>query len=125
MEEDKEQSKTEDNRPSHLFKPGVSGNPNGRPPETDEEKLKKQVLKKITEEYRNALTAALPTISPVLVGMAQKGDIAAIKEVHDRVMGKAPQDITSGGEKINPIPILNALPKHNSNPENNSPEQKD
>jgi len=39
--------------------------------------------------------------------------------------GRPPQDITSGGEKINPLPILNVtLQPNNSNQQNTETEQK-
>jgi len=85
-----------------LFKPGESGNPNGRPKESTETKLIRKAAKQIIEEYKQALAEALPLIQPVLIAKAIEGDIQAIKEIHDRSMDKAKQatDITSGGEKI-------------------------
>lgn len=87
------------------FIPGVSGNPDGRPPMTEEEKIVKKATKELIKEYKEALGEALPLISPVLIAKAKEGDMQAIKEVNDRVMGKAEAktDITSGGEKL---PIL-------------------
>lgn len=87
------------------FIPGVSGNPDGRPPLTEEEKIVKKAQKELISEYKEKLAEALPLISPVLIAKAMEGDMQAIKEVNDRVMGKAEAktDITSGGEKI---PVL-------------------
>lgn len=87
------------------FIPGVSGNPDGRPPLTEEEKVVKKAQKELILEYKEKLAEALPLISPVLIAKAMEGDMQAIKEVNDRVMGKAEAktDITSGGEKI---PVL-------------------
>jgi hypothetical protein len=91
---------------SHLtayqFKPGECGNPNGRPVETPEQKLIKKAAKQIIEEYKQALSEALPMIQPVLIAKAVDGDIQAIKEVHDRTMDKAKQstDVTSKGERL-------------------------
>jgi len=84
------------------FIPGVSGNPDGRPPLTEEEKIVKKATKELVSEYKEKLAEALPLISPVLIAKAMEGDMQAIKEVNDRVMGKAEAktDITSGGEKI-------------------------
>ena len=84
------------------FVPGVSGNPDGGNSLTEEDKIKKKAVKEIIEEYKNKLTEALPSISPVLIKKAKGGDMIAIKELHDRAMGKPHQttDITSGGEKI-------------------------
>lgn len=86
----------------YLFREGVSGNPNGRPVETMEQKLLKKAAKQIIEEYKQALAEALPMIRPVLIAKAMEGDIPAIREIHDRAMDKAKQatDITSGGNTI-------------------------
>lgn len=90
----------------YLFKQGESGNPNGRPKESEETKLLRKSRKQIIEEYKDALADALPLINPVLVAKAIEGDIQAIKEVHDRTMDKAsqPTDITSKGERIMILP---------------------
>lgn len=87
------------------YKPGECGNPNGRPKETEEQKLIKKSRKQLIEEYKDALAEALPLINPVLVAKAMDGDIPAIKEVHDRTMDKAKQatDITTDGESINQV----------------------
>lgn len=91
---------------NHLgrFVPGVSGNPAGRPPDSFEKKIERKAVKQLVEEYKQGLAEALPVIRPILIRKASEGDVGAIREVHDRVMGKAHQttDITSGGEKITP-----------------------
>ena len=78
-------------------------NPNGRPKETIQQKAVRKATKEFILEYKEKLAEALPLISPVLISLASSGDIQAIKEVNDRVMGKSPQstDITSGGDKVN------------------------
>lgn len=73
------------------FIPGVSGNPEGRKPETPEEKLIKKATKEIIEEYKESLGEALPMIKPILIAKALEGDMTAIKEIHDRVMDKSKQ----------------------------------
>lgn len=100
-----ESNSTKQNYPDHYFKPGQSGNPNGRPPMTEAEKLKAKVQRDFAKEYKQSLMEALPLISPVLIAKALDGDMQAIKEVNDRAMGKpdSKTDITSGGEKL---PIL-------------------
>lgn len=82
--------------------PGNTANPYGREPDTEEDKIKKKAIREYIEEYKQKLAEALPRISPVLIRKAEEGDVAAIRELHDRVMGKAPQqtDITTGGDKI-------------------------
>lgn len=84
------------------FIPGVSGNPDGRPPMTEEEKIVKKATKELVSEYKEKLAEALPLISPVLIAKAMDGDMQAIKEVNDRVMGKAKETMEmQGGLAIN------------------------
>ena len=64
---------------------------------TEEEKLVKKANKKFIEEYVDRLSEALPLISPVLIKKATEGDIQAIKEVNDRVIGKPRQNIGLDG----------------------------
>lgn len=95
---------SEKNTPEHLWKKGQpSPNPSGRPPMTEEEKLLKKVQRDFIKEYKESLTEALPLISPILIAKAMEGDMQAIKEVNDRAMGKANQnvDVTTGGESLN------------------------
>tara|TARA_R110000868_G_C10972640_1_gene770692 strand:- start:25894 stop:26274 length:381 start_codon:yes stop_codon:yes gene_type:complete len=75
--------------PDGTFPIGNPGGP-GRPPETEEQKIVKKAIKEIVKEYKEGLAEALPNISPILVAKAMNGDIAAIKEIHDRTMDKAP-----------------------------------
>ena len=101
---DKEQIKAD--KP-WLFKKGQSGNPAGLKPLTKEQKLIKKIKKtnkEIIEDYVSKLTEALPKISPVLLKMAQDGDIIAIKEVNSRIMGnpKTSIDLTTGGKPFIP-----------------------
>jgi hypothetical protein len=88
-----------------LFPKGQSGNPNGRPKGikmTDEEKEIKRATKELVKDYIDKLAGSLPEISPILISKAMEGDIIAIKEINDRVMGKSisPIDITTGGESF-------------------------
>jgi len=93
---------TEKSRPEHLFKPGVSGNPNGRPKDTPEDKIIKKATKQLIAEYKEGLGEALALIKPILIAKALEGDVPAIKEIHDRVMDKAKQstDVTSDGKAL-------------------------
>jgi len=102
----KELDNTSDNKPKRDSKgrllPGHTANPNGTPKLTKEEKKKKKVEREIIKDYVKKLTEALPKISPKLIKLAKDGDIRAIKEIHDRVMGRAKEsvDITSKGKVI-------------------------
>lgn len=88
-------------KPDGTFDVGTAPGP-GRPPDTEEKKLEKKAIKQIVEEYKEKLADSLNLIEPVLVAKALEADVPAIKEIHDRVMGKAQQnvDVMSGGEKI-------------------------
>jgi hypothetical protein len=83
---------TEKNRDEQgKFIPGVSGNPNGRPPDTEQDKIIKKATKELIAEYKESLGEALPLIKPILISKALEGDMTAIKEIHDRVMDKSKQ----------------------------------
>jgi len=73
----------------YMWKRGQSGNPAGRPKGKTMKEWAREVLACQTEEERQAFLHGIP-----------KSDIWKMAE------GLPQQDITSGGEKINPIPIL-------------------
>lgn len=102
MEE--ELPKSENNCGGIPFKEGFDPRRNyeGRPKETEEIKIVRKAQKELIAEYKEKLAEALPLISPVLIAKALEGDMPAIKELNDRVMGKAEQktDITTGGLPI-------------------------
>ena len=99
-------------------------NRDGRPPETPEQKAKKKAMKEMIKEYKENLAEALENISPVLIAEAMKGNIQAIKEINDRVMGKPEQqmDVTSGG-KIIPIYGAKSLSNDQCDNKDIQPEQ--
>ena len=88
-----QQESTENRVVGKPFPKGVSGNLAGRPKESEETKAKKKALKQIVKEYIDKLADALPEISPALIEKAKTGDVSAIREIHDRVMGKPKQSI--------------------------------
>ncbi len=127
MKEELEETKENDNKTAEDYldpttKKFKKGNPGGgRPKDTPQSKIVKKAIKELVIEYKQGLAEALPFIRPVLVQKASEGDIQAIKEVNDRVMGKSPQstDITSGGDKI-VMPILGLETKTPDVSENDS-----
>lgn len=98
-----------------TFDVGTIGGP-GRPKDTPETIIIKKATKELIAEYKESLGEALPLIRPVIIAKALEGDIAAIKEIHDRVMDKSkqPTDITSGGDKLQ-FNIIN-YSENNNNP---------
>jgi hypothetical protein len=88
-----------------TFAQGTQGGP-GAPVQTEEEKIKRKALKEIKESYIKRLTEALPKIDPILIQKGIDGDLTAIKEINDRVLGKPRQSIgVDGGEEGQPIYI--------------------
>lgn len=85
------------------FVPGVSGNPSGRPVETEEQKLKRKATEIVLQEYIEELSQALPHIQGPLLDKAKGGDVSAIKEIHDRVFGKPKQNIDVKGEMTSKV----------------------
>lgn len=92
---------------------GYEGGP-GRPPETEQDKIAKKATKELIAEYKEALGESLMLIKPVLIAKALEGDVAAIKEIHDRVMDKSkqPTDITTNGLPI--IQVSEAIANKNA-----------
>ena len=91
-----------------LFLKGTAPGP-GAPKQTEEDRMKKEALKKVKSEYIEKLTEALPEISPALIEKAKTGDVGAIKEINDRIFGKSPQNVSLDGgedEEGNIKPVL-------------------
>lgn len=83
------------------FVKGVSGNPSGRPkklPITDA--LREELAKRGNHNVRNDIA-----IARILVKMAIAGDAAAIREIADRVEGKARQRTEISGPDGAAIPF--------------------
>src|SRR5262245_38389815 len=86
-----------------CFKPGQSGNPNGRPKGSS---LNRLIKDKLDEANRKKLTSSNgEVVAETLVAKATKGNLEAIKIVLDRVEGKPRQRIDLGGTDGGAIPI--------------------
>ncbi len=75
------------------FKPGQSGNPAGRPKSLTLSEAYRRELAKIDESDPLKRTHA-EVLAAKMIFKASKGDVAALKEIADRVEGKAKQTIT-------------------------------
>jgi hypothetical protein len=87
-------------------KKGEIRNPKGGPKLSPEYKKIRKATKQLIQEYTRSLAEALPKISPALISQAIEGNVIAIKEVNDRVIGKVKEsiDITTGGRSLRPTP---------------------
>ena len=77
------------------WKPGVSGNPNGRPPK--ENSLNNLLRERLEDTDPDQERPNKDIIADALVTLAKQGNLAAIERVWDRVEGKPHQsmDVTS------------------------------
>ena len=81
------------------FKPGVSGNPKGKPKGVPHSKTRLLRLLELTEELKNPVTGELEgfTVAEQLdlqqIIKARRGDTRAYTVVMDRLEGKPPQTI--------------------------------
>jgi hypothetical protein len=97
----------------HRFKPGQSGNPNGRPLGVPNTKTRLQRLLVLEQEITNPVTGnkemftVAEQMDLAMINKARKGDTRAYQALVDRLEGKAPQfieqktDLTTQGESIN------------------------
>lgn len=125
------------NKPGN-FKPGNKANPLGLaiipPEERARRKAKKVAYQQVVESFKQAffgnVEANTDGISKALIAKALKGDVLALKEINDRVLGKVKQadegndDVRSEGVKeyvltirhliMNPMPLPNGSIRENS-----------
>ena len=104
MGEENTQTNTQKRVVGKPFEVGNEGGP-GRPKMTEEEKAirraEKDAVKKYIAEYEMGLAEALPEIQPVLIQQASKGNMKAIREIHEVVGAHK----NKGGNTIVPIQI--------------------
>jgi hypothetical protein len=84
-----------------AFQPGQSGNPAGKAP--SQKSFAAMLKLAIHEAGSQPGTNKLRDVADALVSKAIDGDIAAIKEIADRLDGKVPQGI--GGDPDNPLMV--------------------
>jgi len=109
-----------------LWQKGQSGNPKGRPKGSGKGlpvfKSWRTLISGLADKRDVKGDKMQHKIASTLLKMAAGGDLGAIREVLDRVEGKALQsiqtDVTTGGESLNAsinfvgMPTINALPAH-------------
>lgn len=83
-------------KPVASYKPGQSGNPNGRP---KRDWTWSGVLEKAVQEELNGV-ALKDAVAKSLIKEALKGNVIAAKELMNRMDGMPQQDVTSGGKAI-------------------------
>lgn len=93
----------------HKFKPGQSGNPNGRPKGA---RSLSTILREMLEEEIDVNIDGVKSrkqfqevIIRKLLKKANDGDMRAIEHIFDRIEGKAKQnlDVTSNGETVGQV----------------------
>ncbi len=102
----------------YKFKPGVSGNPNGRPPLNPIQRALKELT---VETYRKVIEAVCtgnidnlkemvenPKTSALQVGVAtafmkalKAGDYATIERIAERIVGKIPDELNVTSKNLN------------------------
>ena len=86
------------------FQPGQSGNPSGRPKSKPFADALKAALKAAGDD-----SETLESVANALVVKARTGDVAAIKEIADRLDGKVPQGHIGGDEDDPAIKTYNQI----------------
>lgn len=74
--------------PDNYFKPGQSGNPNGRP---KRDWTVQSLIEEAMEESDESGVPAKKIIYQKLVNLAKRGDIQAVKEINQRLDGMPKQ----------------------------------
>jgi hypothetical protein len=87
------------------FAPGQSGNPNGRPKR--DKFLTQQLIAELRLIDPKTQVNRTRRVIQALIDKAEEGDVAAIREVLDRVEGKVTQII--GGDEESPLDLLGGL----------------
>jgi hypothetical protein len=76
------------------------------------------ITQKLIARLNDAEGAQLDRVIAALIGKAQEGDVAAIKEVFDRVDGKVPQAVIGGDDDDAPVNVLHRIERVIIDPKN-------
>src|SRR3990172_6929550 len=93
-------------KPVHKWKKGESGNKKGRPEVPWKAVFRQEVEKMIpTKDGKQQIKHIM---AKAMIDEAVKGDVQAFNAVADRMEGRPiqPTDLTSDGEKIEPIQVI-------------------
>ena len=88
---------------------GYTANVRLRTTVSPEKLIIKRAVKELIKDYKETLAESLPKISKVLTKLAIRGDIQAIREVNDRVIGRPDQKSENLNINVTPIPILGSI----------------
>jgi hypothetical protein len=109
--------------PEHSqFKPGESGNPNGRPKGVRNRSTIAKEWLEVQQSFRNPITGKDEVLQQqdimtlALIKKAREGDVNAFKELMDSAYGKLTQPLTHEGNEEKPLVFL----KHGSNTDNSN-----
>lgn len=78
-------------RPDGTFGKDNTANLDGRPKETEEDKIQKKAIQEYIAEFKESLAPVLEIIPPKLQEGVEAGNLQAMKEVIDILVSKAPQ----------------------------------
>ncbi len=98
----------EENMPTHLFQPGQSGNPAGRPKGARDRAISTYLLNELATKVRNGEEekTKLEALVKKLIDDALNGNYKAMEIVLDRAYGKAKEIIEA---QISAVRIIDSL----------------
>ena len=112
--------------PPHLFQPGQSGNPKGRPKGAVNFATKwKNFIEKVAADNNTDFDATERQLLAVAYKKAQSGDYQFYRDIFDRVYGKPQQTFdhkNDGGAFPTPIMTIDGLQRDDSNEEDQDAE---
>ena len=92
-----------------TFRAGQSGNPTGARKTKEMREALRIVLKDFEKGLLDKPRNNMDAIVRAHVSKALEGDMAAIKEIYDRIDGKVPQGVVGGDEGDRPISLVTRI----------------
>lgn len=96
----------------HKFKPGQSGNPSGKPKGVEHSSTRLKRLLEFVQKAENPFTGkdeeftVAEKMDLAMILKAQAGDVAAYREIIDRLEGKAKQPVEHSGNPNSPVKFI-------------------